>query len=1508
MPSLFGGIQENRVYHPKEGCKHFATVLKNWRVILLFRRNQTMKNLKASPLILGILAAAIFSAQMACAATPIWNNNSGGNWSVPGNWSTLAIPGTADDVQFGDVGVGTLNTMDTAFTINSLTYNQDNGGLHTTVLNPNTTLTINRGTTGDALVVNSQTAAVTASTQVPVTIQGAGATLNVNGTGNIVVREGFSQNNGSHMATLDLSGLDTFNAAVGRLLVGQANSGEAANRPSGTLVLAKTNVITLTGGTAPQVMVQDGAQNANGTVVSLLDLGQVTTINADNYRLGGQKGNGTVQFNPAFSNPSLVIRNHDTVSRAVQMVIGDNSFTSSGNSAVGIVDLTAGAADVLVDTAIVARGNPGPGTGSTTGTLGIGAGTFDVNTLEIGYGTATGANGVTTGTMLVNNNGIVTTNNNSSLVSTGAVVIVNTSLRLARTNGGTGAVTGTLTVNGGAVFASSIVAGGGNSTINLNAQSLLVISNNAGTLAAPIRNLNISDAAMTLPALNAGGVVAVSNLVAGGTANTINISSVPPIGSYPATFTLVSYKAGSTGNFALGSLPLTTPAYAGTLVDTGNGVIQLKLTAGPVVDLSVLWTGATDNNWDTTTLNWTSHGTPTNFFAGATPTFDDTAAQTILLLAPAISSGAVTVNNSTKAYQLTGAGNIAGASSLVKNGSQTLTIDNSGIDSFGSVTLNGGTLQIGSGDVNGEISALNITNNAALVVNRSGAMNLGSAIAGTGSLTKLGNGTLTLSGASTYTGPTTLTGGGLEIDGSLSGSGAITTAAGTVLNGVGTVGGGPVTVAGTFNPGPINGAGTFTGNDAMTFSSGSTLTFDLSGSNPSASDIVALTGGLNLNNNAVTANFLGVPQVGSAYTLFTYGGSLAGNFNPTVVGTHFTVALDTSSLGAVYLNVTGGSGANLKWTGATDSTWDSAVMNWADAVTAAPSLFYSGDNVLLDDTSPNPNLTIAAGVSVYPATITNNSTVDYSISGGGKISGTTGIVKTNPGTLTIGTANDFTGTVDIQGGVLKATNGAALGSATVGTTVEAGGTLDIGGQSLGGEAITIAGDGSAGQGALINSGGTQGTAFRSLTLSSNASVGGSGQFSINNSGGAASLSTGGQPFKLTKLGANQFGLQNLSSVDAALGDIEVQQGILEFNGSTPSMGDPSHTNIVDAGATLQFASSSVVWNKFFNLNGNGTTNTVNNNTAASTELAGPVELHGGVIFNVGGNLLTISGAISGDGSLTKNGATAMVLTGNNTYTGDTIINTGALRIGGNATIVSSNIIIAAGATLTATGRVDATFTLGANQTLSGNGVINGQLTTLAGSTISPGISGVGALTVSNAVTLGGTNSFDLDQDNKTNDVLNVNAGVTYGGTLNLTTLTSALTNGASFKLFKALSYGGSFASITPAPPGSGLTWNTAALSSGIIAVTNNGVVTAPTTNASITSVQMVGTNIVIHGTNNNVPNTSFKWVVLTSTNIALPFSSWTPVVTNSFTQGGTFDYTNPIVTTTPKLFFEVKVQ
>jgi len=84
-------------------------------------------------------------------------------------------------------------------------------------------------------------------------------------------------------------------------------------------------------------------------------------------------------------------------------------------------------------------------------------------------------------------------------------------------------------------------------------------------------------------------------------------------------------------------------------------------------------------------------------------------------------------------YTFTGSGNIAGAASLTKNGSGSLLVDNTGVDNFVSVTINNGTLQLGTNGPDGSISAVNITNNGALIVNRSGSLTLSSAIAGTGS-------------------------------------------------------------------------------------------------------------------------------------------------------------------------------------------------------------------------------------------------------------------------------------------------------------------------------------------------------------------------------------------------------------------------------------------------------------------------------------------------------------------------------------------------------------------------------------------------------------------------------------------------------------------------------------------------------------------------------------------------------------------------------------------------------
>lgn len=1357
------------------------------------------------------LAVALLSAQAGRAALITWTNVAGGNWSGSANWSPNIVPGSADDVRFGVAATGSVNANDiSSETINSLIYNQNNGALNSTIINPGTTVTINGvGAAGTVLLgVDSGTSAAIA---VPANISGAG-TLTLNGLGNIVARQ-CNTANGAQMGTLDMSGLDTFNAIAGRLLVGQAGASPDLNRPSGTLILAKTNNITLNGA-APQVMVQEASVNANGSVNSVLRFGQANVLNATTWRLGGQKGNATVEFNSAFASPSLTIRAGDGVSPCTVIDVGYNAAVSTGNNMVSVVNFSPGTVDILTTLLNVPQGPIGAGTGQSTGTLSLGAGTVNAVTLEIAYGNATGASGITTGTVNVGNNG---------LFPAGAVVQANT-LRLARTNGGTATVTGTLNIDNASVEVGTIIAGGGVSTINSINNGKLTVTNAGGTLSAPIRNFSIADTTLNIPALNGGAVIAVSNLTMGGSANTINISSIPPIASYPATFTLISYLGGYTagaGPISLGTLPAASPAYSGTLVDLGGGVIQLQLTAGPVVDLTLRWTGATDGSWDSFTPNWLYQGNPASFFAGAATLFNDTTTQTNVAFAEPVSPGSVTVSNNLYAYSFSGAGNIAGASALIKRGTSSLLIDNAGDNTIGNVQILGGTLQLGSGGADGSITSINITNNGALIVNRDGNLALNAAISGTGSFTKAGPGALTLSGANSYSGITVLAAGTLQIDGS-SGPGSLSTSNGTLLAGSGTING-LATVRGQLNPGSVNGTGVFKAHGGLTLISGAALMFDLSATdtaNPAANDAIEVVGNLALNNNIITVNIAGTPQPGASYPLFTYTGTLSGSFNPTVAGTHFAASIDTLTPGVVYLSITGVAGADLQWASLGDPAWDLTAINWRNLGNNAASPFYAGDTVLLNDTNGVvTTLTIPSGLTLYPATVTDTSTNNYfTINGTGRIGGSAGLVKSGLSTLNIATPNNFTGPVDVQGGVLQTGNGSALGTVAAGTTVQSDATLDLNGQNLGGEVVTISGGGSGGIGALVNNGAGQAQALRQIILAADATIGGTGLIGVNNGGGAAGLSTGGGALSLTKVGPNQLTLQN-TTVDAALADIHITQGTIEFSGLTATMGEPTRTNAVEAGATLSISGNSLTWTKYFIFNGNGTTTTFNNGASANTELAGPVELHGDVVFNVGGALLTVSTDITGDGGLMKNGGSPMVLNGVNTYSGDTHINTAALRLNGTASINNStNVIITAGATLTVTGRVDSTFSLVSGQSLRGNGVVNGHVIEVAGSTIAPGVDGIGALTVSNNITLSGQTVMELDEIGATNDFLRCNGSITYGGTLNLVNLGGPLSPGASFKLFNASSYLGSFSSINPPTPGPGQTWDLTGLNNGVIKV------------------------------------------------------------------------------------------
>jgi hypothetical protein len=76
---------------------------------------------------------------------------------------------------------------------------------------------------------------------------------------------------------------------------------------------------------------------------------------------------------------------------------------------------------------------------------------------------------------------------------------------------------------------------------------------------------------------------------------------------------------------------------------------------------------------------------------------------------------------------------------------------------------------------------------------------------------------------------------------------------------------------------------------------------------------------------------------------------------------------------------------------------------------------------------------------------------------------------------------------------------------------------------------------------------------------------------------------------------------------------------------------------------------------------------------------------------------------------------------------------------------------------------------------------------------------------------------------------------------------------------------------------------------------------APSTPPHITGISVSGTTLTISATNGAAGG---RYVLLGTTNLATPFSQWTPVLTNNFTANGSLNLsTNIINPALPQQFF-----
>ena len=312
-------------------------------------------------------------------------------------------------------------------------------------------------------------------------------------------------------------------------------------------------------------------------------------------------------------------------------------------------------------------------------------------------------------------------------------------------------------------------------------------------------------------------------------------------------------------------------------------------------------------------------------------------------------------------------------------------------------------------------------------------------------------------------------------------------------------------------------------------------------------------------------------------------------------------------------------------------------------------------HLTVDGATINMDAAATIGLAIADnATGTVNATADTSISG---ITGAPAkLIVTGDSVVTLTTANSITAAVEIDGtATLKMGNAGALGN-TSGVTVYTGATLDVNGAKDQGTCIsvTLAGGKLANTGGLASHGSKQ--LVNSLVVANNSIVD-----AQNNDFGLVSGSYAESTLTLNatleKIGSYDFHLANTTVTGE--GAIKVTEGAVWFGRA-------------DAAAIGSYASDFIM--NGGNVKGrlaladNITVTTVANGGTFSANVTN----NGHTITFDGAGNLTMSGAISGNGGIIKEGNGILTLNGTQTYTGDTVVKGGTLDIQGS---ISDNSMV-----------------------------------------------------------------------------------------------------------------------------------------------------------------------------------------------------------------------------------------
>ena len=540
----------------------------------------------------------------------------------------------------------------------------------------------------------------------------------------------------------------------------------------------------------------------------------------------------------------------------------------------------------------------------------------------------------------------------------------------------------------------------------------------------------------------------------------------------------------------------------------------------------------------------------------------------------------------------------------------------------------------------------------------------------------------TLSGANTYTGATTISGGKLNITGSLGATAVAVNAGGTLggsgngtttgIIGTGTsTAGGTVTVTGGTSA-AARGAidltdsiistlmiqgnatpGAFLSLGGTTAGTSSSLTFEVG---TAGVDSIAVTnsGTLALNLGGATLNLVSlagqVPAAGT-YNLVSYAAGKTGTgafslgATPVIASSFTPYALSTTSTaGQLTVGTTVATGTTAYWNGSQSGAWNNVPSNWSMAADGATAATPPGTNtdVFFGTTSAvtNSSTTLGQDFTVKSLTFTGTGT-----------SGATATTIAGSGLLTLQPPSGSNG-VTVQAGSAAhvISSKVALGSSQIWRNNSSNAmTLGITGQtsggsvSLGANSLTLNGTGGF---TFPNTQNLSGSG--TLTINTTGTVwfgtGTGGGFSNSNFSGNIILNAGTLRIDGGNSGGTSSGL--------------LGTGVLTINGGTIN----GAGNISSSSLTL----SGQIWNADWTY-GNSKNLNMGIGPISLGTTPGTTRV---VTIGTGATVLTLGGAISNGTTaigLIKDGPGPLALTGANTYTGVTTVAAGTLT----ATKVSS---------------------------------------------------------------------------------------------------------------------------------------------------------------------------------------------------------------------------------------------